>query len=311
MANRTATNSQTETKPDGLGYFDENSGLFKTLYDQSLLVLEDVTGSDTITATLDPPLPPEGLVRGMKFTIKWTETNTGPATLSIDGGPATSIVAQSGGAITPGQLAQNTTDILLYDGTNHVLLTNGADVSESTSGIDIYTTSQDWINNLPPDQMIKVEAVGPGGGGGSGGSGAGAGGGHYAEAIYRAGDLPGIVPMNIPPGGAVETDGEDCTFGTFLRAFGGERGRPDNPGRGGKDIVANPLWDGGDGADLANGLPALKGGAGGGGRSLTSEGGTSTFAGDGGGYQQAGQAPGGGGGSQAPGGRAEIRIIRY
>ena len=313
MADRNTTNGNTSPKPNGPDYLDEYAGHIGALYDNSLLPLTSVGGTaDTITAAVDPELPSAGLVTGMKFTITWGASNTGPATLQITGASAVDIVGKDGAALLANQLESGARDLLEYDGTNFILVSGGADITAENTGVTVYTISDLWINNLPPETLMKVEGVGPGAGGASGGSLGGAGGAYDCE-FFRAGDLPGTVPITIASGGAVNADGGETSFGTFLVVAGGKSTPTPIGGRLGpnQDIFV-PDKSGGDGADSGNPAgDAVRGGAGGGAAAPYQAGGQSQYAGNGGDDGVGGSDPGGGGGRNAPGGRGEIRITVF
>nr|WP_309504272.1 hypothetical protein [uncultured Roseovarius sp.] len=317
MATRDTTNSSTTPKPSGLDFLDEYSGHVGALYNNSTLPLTSVSGADTITASVDPALPSGGLVVGMKFTVEWASDNTGAATLNIDSVGAVSIVDRDGGTLLAGKLASGMRDLIEFDGTNFVLITGGADATTNNTGRTVYTSSGVWTNGLPSDAIVLVECWGAGAGGYSGNT-VGGGGGAYQRAFFRAGDLPSEVTITVPSGGALSSNGGNCTFGTHLTAHGGNGSNAfatPAPGGGvGPDgDIPSGVFGGGDGASNSSSSPAGKScwGGGGGGSSGFAAGGASQFGGDGGNYGVAGAAPGGGGGGGAVGGAGRCIVTIF
>lgn len=321
MSNRDTTNSSTTPKPTGPAFLDEYSGHIAALYNASVLSLTSVSGADTITASVDPELPAGGLAAGMKFTVIWDQDNTGAATLNIDSTGAAGIVAKDGTALEAGQLEAGAMDLLEYDGANFILVSGGADGQSAARGRFIFDTTGVFSNSYPAETLVMVEAWGAGGGGYDGGSGSGGGGGAFQRAFFRAGDIPSLVTITIPAGGAKSGDGGDCTFGSLVRARGGGGGvfadavvpggsvAPD-AGTTFASQPVSPLFGGGEGGYRSaggaayDGHPSSWGGGGGGAKDggTRRDGGGSDFGGAGGDAEFAGARPGGGGGCDALGG---------
>lgn len=325
MSNRDTTNSSTTPKPDGLAFLDEYSGHIAALYNASVLSLTDVSGADSITASVDPELPSGGLAAGMKFTVIWDQDNTGTATLNIDSTGAAGIVAKDGSALEAGQLEAGAMDLLEYDGSNFVLVTGGSDGASAARGRFIFETTGVFTNSYPAETLVMVEAWGAGGGGADEPTGGGGGGGSYQRAFFRSADLPSLVTVTIPAGGALESAGGDCTFGSLLKARGGSGGIVNTGGAGGLIGAgvgrSSGLFGGGAGGDIDTGPPVVAhdgspgcwGGGGGGSKSGggAASGGPSEFGGAGGDGDLAGAHPGGGGGLRGIGAKGRCIVTVF
>jgi hypothetical protein len=83
-------------------------------------VLASVAGTDTITGSMTPDLT--AYSSGMIVVFTPANNNTGAATLNIDSLGAKSIVKGDGAALVSGDLQASTAHVLVYDGTNFVVL---------------------------------------------------------------------------------------------------------------------------------------------------------------------------------------------
>lgn len=325
------------------GLMRQYSERFRTLFDASCLPLTAVAGTaNAVTATLDPPLDPVGvLVDGMKFTLTWAAANTAGVTLAINGGAAIAVVGANGLALTAGAVGAGLRSLIEYIGGSFRILSPL--LNSLTGGGERYfwqfTTNGTWNKpaGLDPDTMVFVEGWGAGGGGAA--SAAGGGGGAYASRWMRAGDLPSAVAVTIGAGGSTSTNGAaggDSTFGSLLTAYGGggaangtntggggggalsaglsasgQAGRLGGgqgvSGSSGNDATTENGGGSGAGASSFQGGGSLRGG-GGGGAGPSGVGGVSIYGGAGGAANNAGVAPGGGGGRAAVGARGEIRV---
>ncbi|TQX87150.1 MULTISPECIES: hypothetical protein [unclassified Rhizobium] len=72
------------------------------------------TGNDY---TLTYSVAPDGYVKGEEYTFFVNATNTGPATLNINGLGTKALLAQGGGALTSGDLLASASVSVVYDGT--------------------------------------------------------------------------------------------------------------------------------------------------------------------------------------------------
>lgn len=340
VATRNTFRSDTPGPISGDDFLDQVSDNTKVLFDMSTIRLSAVGGTaDDVTATVDPPLDGDGIVTGMKFTIQWAATNTGPMTLSVNGETPRPVLDHEGLAISPGAVTSSVYSLLVATGLNYRIL---SPLLAGASGAgarfyEVFTTSGTWTkpSGLDDDTMVTVEVIG-GGGGGASDLTAGGGGG-AAIGRFRIADLPTTVAVTIGAGGAVGAIGGNTTFGTLLTGYGGGRGtssasagggggggetsagtdgvssgtRPGRLGGGGGGQSsgsaggdAQTIYGGGGGGYGGDGGRAVHGGGGGG-----TTGGISLFAGNGGSTGAAtGSAPGGGGAVNGAGARGEVRV---
>ena len=300
----------------------------KGLFDASSLPLTAVSGGNSVSASLSWDLD-AGLLDGMKFTLTWAATNTGPMTLSINGAPPTSVLDISGAAMIAGSARAGTRSMLEYIGGAFRVLVG----TNSSLAIQRYrwtfTASGTWSKpaGVPDNTPVFVEAWG---GGGGGFAGPGGGGGAYVARQFLTQNLPTNISVAVGAGGAPGASGGASQFGTLLSAPGGGGANSSGPGSGAGSMspgAAGSAFDsvggylgggdapGGDAKTEWGGGAGGGGGAGPGGRAIfgggggsTSSGGASLFGGSGGSGVNPGQAPGGGGGNSSPGGRGEVRI---
>jgi hypothetical protein len=341
---RTTFNSSSPPPVSGPDLLDNLADHIKRLYDAAAFPLSAVGGTaNAVTATLSPVLDGSGLVNGMRFGITWTASNTGAATLAINGGAAVAILSASGAALVGGEMASGSRALLEYVGASFRILTG----SGSAGGLAPYTatitTSQTW--NKPGGYDDETEVIFEAwGGGGAGFVGAtpcgGGGGGSYVIRRMRYADVPSSLTVTIAAGGVGSgANGGNTTIGALVTAYGGEGGKTSNTGGkgggelqsgasgglvgGGKTSGDRAETDGGGGAGGGSGsnLPggsAVNGAGGGGsGAGTGSAGGSSLRGGNGGNGGSsatglAGTAPGGGGGggstTAGSGARGEVRI---
>lgn len=212
----------------GPGFLDQYAGHIDTFYRAVTLPLTAAAGANAVTATLDPPLSPEGLLDGMRFGITWPASNTAGMSLSINGGPALPVLDANGLVLPGGSVSAGLRSTLEHvAGAFRVqspLL--GADAASGASYFWRFTASGTWTKpaGLDEDRMVTIEAWGGGGGGSSSSVGGGGGGGGYSRQTYRLGDLPSSISIGIGAGGAVASTGAtggSTTVGTLLTAFGG------------------------------------------------------------------------------------------
>jgi len=187
-----------------------------------------------------------------------------------------------------------------------------------------FLTSGTWTRPAGhAGDWVEVIVVGSGGGGGTDTDGGGGGG---AETVIRIIDVSsitkgsGTVTVTIGAGGAVETDGNDSTFGAFLTARAGKAGHDSSGGwarlggasGGGNESTREWLTEDGNQAFTEYGLDGptseygSPGGAGSSGidnvpGAICGNGGSS-FGGGGSGLVSGSQSYGGGGGSWGAGG---------
>jgi len=343
VATRNTFRSDTPGPISGDDFLDQVSDNTKVLFDMSTIRLSAVGGTaDDVTATVDPPLDGDGIVTGMKFTIQWAATNTGPMTLSVNGETPRPVLDHEGLTISPGAVTSSVYSLLVATGLNYRIL---SPLLAGASGAgarfyEVFTTSGTWTkpSGLDDDTMVTVEVIGGGGGGAR--SVAGGGGGSAAIGRFRVADLPATVAVAIGAGGAVGAIGGNTTFGTLLTGYGGGSNANGVAGGGGGGELsagaltggtpgmigggagstgasagehARTIYGGGGGAQSSgtahNGGSAVHGGGGGAAGPAGATGGISLFAGNGGSIGSAtGSAPGGGGAVNGAGARGEVRV---
>lgn len=326
-------------------FLDQYSGHVGTFYDAAFFRLTDASGTDDITATLSPDFDAGGLKSGMRFSFVSPAANTGPVTLSINGGTPIDVLDARGVALPQDAFSAGLMLHVEYDGSDFRLTSALGVDTGALFGHWVFESSDTWEkpDGLADGRAVMLEAWGAGAGGGSD---SGGGGGGYAWRTVRAEELPSSLSVTVAPGASAGTHGGNTTLGSLLTAYGGQAGSGDNGGRGAgshesgadggyigggdggtpfeaPDIDAQPpeaaqdRYAGGGGAssgtspaEVRNGARAVWGGGGGGGGTSgdPGNGGPSIHGGNGGNHGQAGQPRGGGGGRDAPGGRGEARI---
>jgi hypothetical protein len=91
------------------------------LKNRAPIYLTSVSGTNTITATATPSSA--SLQVGMSFYLKPASDNTGAVTISINALSAVSIVDVTGSALSANSLLSTSLYLLVYDGTNLVIVT--------------------------------------------------------------------------------------------------------------------------------------------------------------------------------------------
>jgi hypothetical protein len=91
------------------------------------------TGTDTYSATLANPITT--YTEGDHFIVKFTNANTGPATLNINLIGNKSIVKNGSTALAAGDIAAGSYHVLVFDGTNLQLVDPGASPFNAGSGL--------------------------------------------------------------------------------------------------------------------------------------------------------------------------------
>lgn len=276
---------------------DELTGL----WNQAGIRLTDIAGAaNAITATLAPALT-TGMTAGMKFSFIAAATNTGAATIAINGAPAIGIKDDDGNALAAGLIVAGRLHRLESDGTDLRLL--GSVGIQKVNDFQTFTANGTWNKpaGTPDDAMVRIHAIGGGGGGGAGGSDGGGGGGAGIVRVMRAGDVTSTVAVTIGAAGAVENAGGTTSFGSYLIAYGGGRGG-NGSGRGGGG-GGSPFGAGGANSSSSAAGGACTGGSGTGGTGdTTGHGGNSVHDGGGGGGGNVGGTAGNGGYSVYGGG---------
>lgn len=231
--------------------------------------------ANALTATLTPA--PAALVAGLVVRVRVASSNTGAATLNVNGLGAKPIVRASGGTLEPNDLIAGAAVELLYDGTNFQIAGLNQMWLPKSNKLIFQTGVRSWI---VPDGVYSVNfrIWGGGGGGGGGLSGSGAGGGGGAG--YVEGQIA-VVPgqeilITVGGGGAggpanttgingVGGTGGTSSFGSFASATGGLGGSPGGIGGvGGAGVGGNFSITGQPAANAYNDISPKHGSGGGG-----------------------------------------------
>jgi hypothetical protein len=178
---------------------------------------------------------------GLRATLKIgaTLTNTGPATLSMDGIAGAQIIDNRTGLfLVSGELRAGGYAEFLYDGTNWILIANQVD--RGLTNMRVFTASGTYPTSTATTKVL-VYAKGAGGGGGSatvaGPRGGGGGEGAETWLLTTAAALSGLA-VTIGAGGLNGIDGATggaTSVGTICTAPGGIGGtRGDFGGAGGQ-----------------------------------------------------------------------------
>lgn len=223
------------TGPDFLDQYSSNMGI---LFDYSSIHLTGIAGTaNAVTAVLDPGLLVP-ITDGMKFSLIWGSTNTGPMTLKVNLQVAYPVVDASGAALVAGAVVAGLiSEVIFVGGKYYVLspLMAGGSAQVTPRFYWRFTASGTWSKpaGLSPDAIAIVEVWGGGGGGRSASSAAnhpsgGAGGGYIRFAV-RVGALPSTVAVTIGAGGAGGLNangavGGFSSFGAIASALGGGAG---------------------------------------------------------------------------------------
>ena len=194
--------------------------------------------ANALTATLTPA--PAALVAGMSVWVKATTTNTGAATLNLNGLGAKTIVRAGGSAVSGGDLAAGAIVEMVYDGTNFQAVDLQSAFAPPSSSV-VYASSGSYTWTVPAGiyKIKRIRAWGAGGGGGgslgAGAAGAGGGGGGYAESINLSVAPGQSVAIAIGAGGTAGTGspsaggaGGSTTVGSFISITGGSGGGAGN-----------------------------------------------------------------------------------
>ncbi len=235
---------------------------------------------------------PSSYVAGQVYSFKANFSNTGAATLNVNGLGAKTIKNSAAGDLIANDILSNQIVSVEYDGTNMAMLSNSGNQEMTLGGAQtitgaktfstqpigiqsvnyqVFTSSGTWTkpSNLTGNELVTVQLWGAGGGGGgvanaqTPGAGGGGGGG-YTEAKFRASDLGATVSVTIGTGGsggvgaANGSNGGNTTFGSLLTAYGGGGGGQGNGtwgggGGGGGNVSAGSA--GGTGTVGAGGSP--------------------------------------------------------
>lgn len=93
----------------------------------------DAVGTDAYAITATPT--PTTYAAGDTYKFKAATVNTGPATLNVNGLGAKSILRPDGSALADGDIAANSINIVVYDGTQFLLVSNYANMPKIKIGV--------------------------------------------------------------------------------------------------------------------------------------------------------------------------------
>ncbi len=274
------------------------------------------------------------------LVFRANHTNTGAATLAVDGLAAKSIRSK-GAAISADEIISGSIISVAYNSNSDVYDMIGSGTLRNVADYQSFTANGTWTAaaNI---SFVLVQVFAAGGGGGAvvtnGDSCSGGGGGECVWQLFEASDLGATETVTVGTGGAggatggnnAGTDGGNSSFGSWLTAYGGKGGMasansPAMP-RGALTFAQGfsrltMAQAGIGGYTNEAGGSSINGGGGGGGGGTTTSGGTSEWAGDGGAGNNTlltaggnGTAPSGGGGGSSnqgnggTGARGEVRV---
>lgn len=208
------------------------SQLAKAVRSQALNYRIAGGSANALTATLDPAPAAWSELVGMPLRLLLTGTNSGAATLNVNGLGPKPIVTSSGGVLLAGDLLDGRIVEVIYDGSACQIVSWIA--RAVASGVVAWTTPGTFSWTVPAGvTRAKFRIWGGGGGGGgsfnisSAGS-AGSGGG-YAEGVFAV--TPGqVIPIIVGSGGAGGAGGDGGAGGTssagsIVSATGGGGGK--------------------------------------------------------------------------------------
>lgn len=126
---------------------------FAKLYNRAPVLLQNVSGTDSITAETDPSTT--ALVAGNSFWLIPANTNTGPADLSINGLTAFDLLTQEGEALGAGSLIANGRYLVFYDGQDGIINFGGDQGPPGVAGED----GEDGQDALDPGLLYHFTGV--------------------------------------------------------------------------------------------------------------------------------------------------------
>ncbi len=236
---RTPTTANHGATIDGSDYANAVNEEVEALWERTTVWLDNVTGTDTLTAEADPTLL--AYDRNNQYNLIPANTNTGPATIVIDGLPSKSIRDIDGVALEGGELVAGRLLKLQDDGTN-LRIMNRPPEQASTSVASVATQIFTSTGTYTPNALLifaRIQVQAPGGGGGGGDSnnagpqknGGGGGGGEYAEGFFDAATIGASQSVTIGSQGAAGSNtggnggaGSTTSVGSLITAAPGAGG---------------------------------------------------------------------------------------
>jgi hypothetical protein len=259
-----------------------------------------ITGGDANAIECDL-LHPQGFSALQDGATAWLIpglNNTGPVTLNIEGIGDVPLRDGNGNALSEGELVANQVVLLGFHDVPgepefRIVLSGAVTPPNASVNVQIFNTSGSWIKPAG-SYYYHVRAIGAGAGGGSGSNAGGGGGGNGKDKFFTPEEIiEDIVSVTIGAGGAVNNNGGDTLFGSYLTAYGGGRGATAGGGGGGDNEAGSPAVtntggngggpNGGAGTTGSPGGDSINGGGGGGPGNTTGKGGNSINGGGGGG----------------------------
>jgi len=157
--------------------------------------LVDSGGANAYVVTFPTGVIPSSYTAGLTVVMKVANANTGASTLNVNSLGAKNILTPSGSALSSGTLVANAIVMVVYDGTQFILV--GGSVSVATTyahTVTVYASGSGTYTTPANVKAIWVRLVGGGGGGGGSATSnasqcsaaAGGGGGGYAELLINS-----------------------------------------------------------------------------------------------------------------------------
>lgn len=190
----------------------------------------DTGAVNALAVTLNPAPASLAALTGAPLRVKVANTNTGAATLSVNGKSAP-IVDRSGSAMIAGALLVGDIATFVYNGSSFVYQPS----TGRLLNVQVFTASGTYTPT-PGTQKVRATVVGGGGSGGgvaapTSGNSAGAdggGAGSSIQVIVPSGFSGATVTVGTggaaPTGGAAGNPGGASSFGAFATAPGGPAG---------------------------------------------------------------------------------------
>lgn len=246
--------------------------LARAIRSQGLNYVPTIGGTaNALTATLDPAPADWAALTGTPFRFVVGTTNTGAATLNLNGLGAKDIVYPGDNSpMLAGELIVGAVRTGLYDGTRVQLIDAGSRARAGVSfrGMRLITSTQSWdpsTDGLTIRDRILIFCWGAGGGGSSVNGTWGAAGGGGGLGIKSADCPASPVTVTVGTGGAGTNaggtggTGGTTSFGAIVSATGGSGGTS-GPGGGGNGSGGDVNMPGSNGGDIINDVVAFANG---------------------------------------------------